>query len=342
MSNVQFDEVIYILNPLRFNGISFVEFYQRNKNLDKDMAPFVFNLVHSYRDKFLLPEDTNLVALIYFWLQRDYSFFGFPRDPYPIQDETGPLGSCGPWSHFYLLYLHLYREKYPSYLCINEMEAHWRFLTANGIEHEVATHIRREMIGYRGDQPFHSRNVPSDELQNLANHATEKDWLTTLTDSSMKLKNRPDVILALSFKGNGFSTMMMTPAFENNWKPQSESSTYLVEKTMLFLSCNIPFSLDNDENRAVMFMLQLWLLQHPEKAQYNSREHLVFCLLYLHLYREPLSAYFTRQTFTKRWQQFTFDEKEAVAANMRRHLTQVRNEAAKTYPLSNHAEEHSP
>ncbi|MDD2461474.1 MAG: hypothetical protein GX748_02555 [Lentisphaerae bacterium] len=49
-------------------------------------------------------------------------------------------------------------------------------------------------------------------------------------------------------------------------------------------------------------------------------------------YRQPLSEYFTRSAFAKRWNAIPFAQKEAAAADMRRNLARIRNEAAKTYP----------
>ena len=46
---------------------------------------------------------------------------------------------------------------------------------------------------------------------------------------------------------------------------------------------------------------------------------------YLHLYRRPLSRYFTRRSFAQRWQALSFDAKETAAANIRRHLTEISN-----------------
>ncbi|HNX33771.1 MAG TPA: hypothetical protein PKM57_04035 [Kiritimatiellia bacterium] len=38
------------------------------------------------------------------------------------------------------------------------------------------------------------------------------------------------------------------------------------------------------------------------------------------------------RTFAKRWNAIPFEEKEAVAADMRRNLARIRNEAAKARP----------
>jgi len=53
---------------------------------------------------------------------------------------------------------------------------------------------------------------------------------------------------------------------------------------------------------------------------------------YLHLYRQPLSEYFTRSAFAKLWNALPFAEKEAVAADMRRNLARIRNEAVRADP----------
>jgi hypothetical protein len=50
----------------------------------------------------------------------------------------------------------------------------------------------------------------------------------------------------------------------------------------------------------------------------------------------PFSEYFTRSAFAKRWHAIPFEEKEAVAADMRRNLTRIRNQAARADPAPAH------
>lgn len=72
------------------------------------------------------------------------------------------------------------------------------------------------------------------------------------------------------------------------------------------------------------------LLEMPEqdRAQPQHRRRNLF------QYRQPLSEYFTRSAFAKRWNATPFAEKEAVAADMRRNLVRIRNEAARSDPAS--------
>ncbi len=329
-TDTEFYEAVYIHGPLRFDGYRFLEFYRAKMNLHEGAEGFVHDFCSRSQRDFKLPEDANLSMAVCFFFQRGHKNYGFPNGPDAPEDGKW-FGSEGVWSHFYLLYLHLYRHTIPSYFGRPDSLPAWSTMLGDGTADAVATRTRQELVGYRGSEPLELRCVNADELQNLATQASEKYWLKKLTDGNPQLLDRPDVILALSFKANGF-TRMMTANPDPLWHPQSHESSCLAERTMKMLSSEFAFSAENDENRAVMFLLELWLLDHPDKADYKSREHLLFCLLYLHLYRQPLSAYFTRSAFGKRWQQFSFDAKETVAANMRRNLARIRNEAAKAHP----------
>ena len=209
----------------------------------------------------------------------------------------------------------------------------WNRLQSTGTVAAVAARIRRELLGYRGPQPNPAilRSGPAEDYRHLALHAAEKHWLPAFEKSATPLAKHPAITLALAFKANGFASMM-TAGQSPLWQPSGEEDTYLVDKAMRLLSSDSAFSPADNESRAVMFMLARWLLDHPEKADFNSRDHLVFCLLYLHLYRQPLSEYFTRSAFAGRWNAIPFAEKEAVAADMRRNLARIRNDAAKPRP----------
>lgn len=339
ITNEQFYNAVYSFGPLQFNGYRFQDCYRKIKNLPEWQAGFIDEHCKRFCRDFILPEDTNIARAIYFFFQRankDYT----PNKPFAPEDGKwgGDYGD-GEWSHFYLAFLHLYKQHHPSYFDQHTWAPEWKRLVLNGGQHKAATQIRKELMGARKSQPLETRCANEAEFRNLANQASEQVWIKRLTGENPQLLNQPDIVMALSFKGNGFSEMMASGGSQL-WDLQAKGCSYLAGKT-IEVSSTITFSLENDENRAVMFLLGLWLLKFPKKMDYKSRDHLLFCLLYLHLYREPLSEYFTRKAFAKRWQQFTFDEKEAVAANMRRHLAQIRNEAAKAYPLSPHAEEHS-
>lgn len=329
ITNDQFYEAVYISGPLQFDGYRFLDFYRKIKNLPEFQDEFLNECCKRFRLNFTLPEDTNLARAIYFFFQRDHKNYGFPVGPDAPEDGKW-FGNDGEWSHFYLDFLHLYMHSHPRYFDEQTRAPEWKRLKQIGAEHKVATQIRKELMGDRKANPLEERCANETEFKYLAKQASEQFWMKRLTEEHPQFLNQPDIVMALAFKGNGFSEMMASGS-PKLWDPETEGCSYLAGKT-IEVSRTITFSLENDENRAVMFLLGLWFLKYPEMMDYKSREHLLFCLLYLHLYREPLSEYFTRKTFAKRWQQFTFDEKEAVAANMRRHLAQVRNEAAKAYP----------
>lgn len=328
ITDEQFYSAVYQEGPLQFDGYRFLDFYRKNKNIPEGQTGFLDEYCQRFSRDFILPEDTNLARAIYFFLQRarkDYT----PSKPYAPEDGKR-VGYYEEWSHFYLAFLHLYTQHHSRYFDHHTCAPEWKKLTQIGAEHEVATQVRKELMGARKSLPLEPRCANEAEFKNLAKQASEQVWIKRLTGENPQLLNQPDIVMALSFKGNGFSEMMESGS-PKLWYPEDHGCSYLAGKT-IEVSSTITFSLENDENRAVMFLLGLWLLKFPKKMDYKSRDHLLFCLLYLHLYREPLSEYFTRKTFAKRWQQFTFDEKEAVASNMRRHLAQVRNEAAKAYP----------
>jgi len=322
ITSEQFSEAIYICGPLRFDGYRFLDSYQKIKNLAIHPEALLQPDYNRFQCDFIMPEDANLARSFYFFLQRAHKNYGFPNGVNAPDD--------GKWSHFYTAYLHLYMQNHPSYFDHPTWVAKWERLAQNGVQHEVATQVRKELMGDRKANPLEPRCANEAEFKNLAKQASEQVWIKRLTGENPQLLDRPDIILALSFKGNGFSEMMASGS-PKLWNPEAEGCSYLAGKT-IEVSRTIVFSQENDENHAVMFLLGLWLLKFPKKMDYKSRDHLLFCLLYLHLYREPLSEYFTRSTFAKRWQQFTFDEKEAVAADMRRHLAKIRNEASKAYP----------
>jgi len=329
ITNEQFHEAVYISGPLQFDGYRFLDFYLKIKNLPEFQDEFLNECCTRFRLNFTLPEDTNLARAIYFFFQRAHKNYGFPNGPDAPEDGKW-FGNDGEWSHFYLAFLHLYTQHHPSYFDQHSCAPEWKRLTQIGAEHEAATQVRKELMGDRKSQPLEPRCANEAEFKNLAKQASEQVWIKRLTGENPQLLNQPDIVMALSFKGNGFSEMMASGS-PKLWHPEDQGCSYLAGKT-IEVSSTITFSRENDENRGVMFLLGLWLLKFPKKIDYKSRDHLLFCLLYLHLYREPLSEYFTRKTFAKRWQQFTFDEKESVAATMRRHLAQVRNKAAKAYP----------
>jgi len=328
ITDEQFYNAVYQGGPLQFDGYRFQDCYRKIKNPPEGKTGFLDEYCKRFSRDFILPEDTNLARAIYFFLQRAWKDYT-PNKPYAPEDGKR-VGYYEEWSNFYLAFLHLYTQHHPSYFDQHDWAPEWKRLTQIGAEHEVATQVRKELMGDRKSQPLEPRCANEAEFKNLANQASEQVWINRLTGENPQLLNRPDIVMALSFKGNGFSEMMASGG-PHLWDLQAKGCSYLAGKT-IEVSSTITFSLENDENRAVMFLLGLWLLKFPKKMDYKSRDHLLFCLLYLHLYREPLSEYFTRKTFAKRWQQFTFDEKEAVAATMRRHLAQVRNKAAKAYP----------
>lgn len=330
ITETEFYEAVYIDGPLRFDGYRFVEFYCTNQHLKIEPEMFGRGICEHYTRDWLLPENNDLSMVVWFAFQRAHKDYSFPAGPEAPEDGQW-YGNAGEWSHFYLLYLHLYRHTFSSCFQCKDCQPQWTRFIDSGITCAAATQIRRELIGHRGSQSLHVRNSPSPELLNLAQNASETCWLPKLMEQSANLQKRPDVILALTFKGNGFS-QMMTSAKTCCLPIEGNAGSYLAEHTTRLISFDIPFSTEDDENRSVMFMLQLWLLNNPEMAKFNSREHLVFCLLYLHLYRQPLSEYFTRSTFAKRWDAIPFPKKEAVAADIRRNLARIRNEAAKAHP----------
>jgi hypothetical protein len=328
ITDEQFYNAVYQEGPLRFDGYRFQDCYRKIKNQPEGQTGFVDEYCQRFSRDFVMPEDTNIARAIYFFFQRAHKD-STPSKPYAPEDGKR-VGDYGEWSHFYLAFLHLYTQHHPSYFDQRSCAPKWNRLALDGVQHEAATQVRKELMGARKSQPLEPRCANEAEFKNLANQASEQVWIKRLTGENPQLLNRPDIVMALSFKGNGFSEMMASSS-PKLWYPEVQGCSYLAGKT-IEVSSTITFSMENDENRAVMFLLGLWLLKFPKKIDYKSRDHLLFCLLYLHLYREPLSEYFTRKAFAKRWHQFTFDEKEAVAANMRRHLAQIRNEAAKAYP----------
>jgi len=333
-TDTEFYEAVYLHGPLRFDGYRFLDFYHANKNLPQKMEAFMNDVYHRFAREFLLPEDTNLAMGLCFGLQRDHKNYGFPNGPNAPEDGKW-YGNPGEWSHFYLLFLHLYRHTFPTHYQRQDSMPTWTRFQDSGTVAAVATRIRRELLGYRGPQsgPLILRSGPAEDYRHLARHAAEKHWLPAFEKSPSPLAQCPEFILALAFKANGFANMMTTGT-SPLWQPSGGETSYLVDKTMMLLSSESALSPDDDENRAVMFMLARWLLDHPEQTGFNSRDQLVFSLLYLHLYRQPLSEYFTRSTFAGRWNDSPFPEKEAVAADMRRNLARIRNEAATPTPGS--------
>ena len=340
-TNTEFYEAVYIHGPLRFDGYRFLDFYHSNKNLPQKIEAFMCDVYHRFAREFLLPEDTNLAMGLCFGLQRDHKNYGFPNGPNAPEDGKW-YGNPGEWSHFYLLFLHLCRHTIPTCFQRQDSMPTWNRFQDSGTVAAVATRIRRELLGYRGPQsgPLILRSGPVEDYRHLARNAAEKHWLPDFEKSPAPLAQRPEFILALAFKANGFANMM-TAGTSPLWQPSGEAVSYLVDMTMRLLSSESAFSPDDDENRAVMFMLARWLLDHAEQADFNSRDHLVLGLLYLHLYRQPPSEYFTRSTFAKRWQTIPFATKESAAADIRRNLARIRNDAAKAHPCDRTPDEPS-
>lgn len=334
-TNDEFSEAIYISGPLHFDGYRFIDFYCSNKRLKIKPDHLWSGIYEQYKQDWVLPENNDLSMAVWFALQRGHKNYGFPSGPDAPEDGQW-FGNLGMWTHFYLLFLHLYNHTFPSYFELDrQLVSEWKILGACGAKLEVATKVRLELIGYRGghlEHPFTSRIGSLEAYHGLARSASESQWLPKMAAFEKDLKSRPELVLALSFKANGFSQMMSKPN-SNFWQPDKAGTPYLVEKTLCLLSSKMAFLADDDENRAVMFMLAQWLLEHPDQENFNSRDYLVFCLLYLHLYRLPLSQYFTRSTFAKLWQTIPFKTKETVAAKMRRDLAYIRNKAAKTFPF---------
>jgi len=331
-TNTEFYEAVYLHGPLRFDGYRFVEFYCANKHLTIDPQLFGHGICEHYTRDWLLPENNDLSMVVWFAFQRAHKDYGFPDGPDAPEDGKW-YGNPGEWSHFYLLFLHLCRHTFPAYFQRQDSMPTWDRLQNTGTVAAVATRIRRELLGYRGPQsgPIILRSGSIEDYRHLARHAAEKHWLPDFEKTPSPLAQCPEFFLALAFKANGFANMMTTGT-SPLWQPSDGETSYLIDKTMSMLSSESAFSPDDDENRAVMFMLARWLLDHPGQADFNSRDHLVFSLLYLHLYRQPLSEYFTRNAFAKRWNAIPFAEKEAVAADMRRNLARIRNAAASADP----------
>ena len=91
-----------------------------------------------------------------------------------------------------------------------------------------------------------------------------------------------------------------------------------------YASCRLH---ENDYfNGLAMQALEQRLIRNPSLADFNSKTHILLCLLYLHLYRQKLFPTLLRPEFKTRWESITASEKEKTAARFRRKVSRLREE----------------
>ena len=85
------------------------------------------------------------------------------------------------------------------------------------------------------------------------------------------------------------------------------------------------FFADPSDNLAAFFALQRFLGKWGgESLSAHSDEHVVYRLLFLHLYREEISPEFRLADYFERWERDFRPHREALAARIRRTLARRR------------------
>lgn len=274
-----------------------------------------FRVFEDFRGYFYFGRDLLLLRTALFALQRGLGKWGGEQTPEYDRE----------FSMFYLLYLATYRHELPSVFVGRFIKREER-LTKEERE-LVAGMVRREfMVGYR------SQIAPFDwEVENCltADHAG------IISKMDTELRNRPEVILAMSFNVPVLATAIYTSDctdiqaqgikdIRNNMDIVFEIETALWE-----LCDTARFASDDHMNALMMFFLQARLIRNPALVKDGSVEYSMLMFLYLELYRREFLPCFTVEPFVSQWKALPKSAKEDTAELFRKRLSLAREKFQK-------------
>lgn len=223
----------------------------------------------------------------------------------------------GKWSYLYgapireecafrLLALHLYRETVPPY---------FRFVSDNcyfeipeEILEDAASNIRKEFV------PLNSASKESyDSIE-----SSIKYWLDYKTNAFDELMKRPEILLAFSCNRLLLAENMHTEYPDQNWGIMNANNW------MSSAYHDLRFQIDDCANWVTMQNIECFLLRRSETlATYKTREHALFMLLYLHLYRQPIPCWARQEPFATQWEKMPKQTKTQIAQRFRRKLSEI-------------------
>lgn len=268
-----------------------------------------------FRRYFYIGRDPLLLRTALFALQRSFAKWGGEQTPEYDRE----------YSMFYLLYLATYRYELPRVFEYRFLEREDR-LTKEERE-EVAGMVRREfMAGYR------SPIVPFEQEVETCLAADHEDIVSAMDP---KLANRPEVILAMSFRVPLLASAIYIPDSSiihvSGIKDIRDHMDIAFEiETALQNLCTTAKLADDDHmNALMMFFLQVRLIRDPALVKDGSVEYSMLMFLYLELYRKELLPCFSVEPFASRWKALPKSVKEDTAESFRKRLSLAREKIAK-------------
>ena len=187
--------------------------------------------------------------------------------------------------------------------------------------------VRREfMAGYR------SPIVPFEQEVETCLAADHEDIVSAMDP---KLANRPEVILAMSFRVPLLASAIYIPDSSiihvSGIKDIRDHMDIAFEtETALQNLCTTAKLADDDHmNALMMFFLQVRLIRDPALVKDGSVEYSMLMFLYLELYRKELLPCFSVDPFASRWKALPKSVKEDTAESFRKRLSLAREKIAK-------------
>jgi hypothetical protein len=310
-----FTDAIYFNAPLSWHGYEIQRLYEGMGERPNWLVAQLEEVARTLR----WPREEMKVAAISFGLQRDNKDTGFP-ERWAEADRNDAGSPYRFWTLFYFAFIDFLRLDCGSYL----QYKHYADPLCD-LRFSIATEVVRQLIGYRGSNPGPSRIGDYEGYEQIAAHAKQNDWIQDMTET-------PESILALAFQANGWAEFRSRPNVEDGQKYAETPQEVLAKVAKVGLSSDVQYSADEWERRALFFMVAQRLYVRKDLKTKFSRERALFAVLYLDLYRRPLGEVFTRKSFKKKWDAIPFEKKEDFAAECRKLLVGVRNEAAKHWP----------
>ena len=222
------------------------------------------------------------------------------------------------YSQYYFVYLQSYRAILPSLMTGSWKNSYCR----EAPKRECAAADLRLALSRLGTDDL--RNWSSGVLESTLKTDFDKACETRIPAMAAK---KPEVMLANTCNAN-----LLLRLTNSEFSPDAELSELNTAPAMAAFRkyCNQGYvDVDDNVNRLVFKMLQWYFSAHPDNADFKYRSYILFSLMYLHLYRTSFSRFAGLPYKLKDWQRVPFSVREKRAAHFRRHLSAMREDAAR-------------
>ena len=219
------------------------------------------------------------------------------------------------YSKWYFIYLQCYRVKLPTLFKMHEES--W---TRNAERREEAAADLRKCFADLGKNDLDG--LPEDEFK-----AALLGDFTAACERGLNqwVLQRPTVMLANAC--NDDMILRLLDKWEHDPLDERPRSKLNPEKAIdafkQYTSRGIVHE-DDNINRLIYKMLQWFLTTHPGHANYTTRSHILYALMYLHLYRTEFSRFAGIPDRVKAWSEDDWEFKEHWASQFRKHLSVLR------------------